>query len=72
MSGRYATIEEAALALTNRCLESYQALIGAMARNQFDGNNERRMFRIEQDSRQLKVDASKAAVSRMRASQGNQ
>jgi hypothetical protein len=51
-----------ALKLTNACLSQYQNLSKVTAKKKYDNSNERRMFRIEQNAKVLKIDASLAVV----------
>ncbi len=60
---QYADVREAALGLTELCLDEYQALNKMMARQNYDTSNERRMFTIEKNSRMLQIEASLPLVN---------
>ena len=55
-------ISAVALALTNVCVKEYVDMNRAIARYQIDNNNERRMFKVDQNSDGLKIDASRRIV----------
>jgi hypothetical protein len=66
ISEAFAQAAEAALALTNRCLDSYTGFIRAEARLRFDTSNEQRMYRNERNATQLKIEASLPVIIRYR------
>jgi len=55
--------EVVALKLTNHCLDEYKALNKITARYNYDTSNEQRMYKLEQNSERLKIDASLPLVN---------
>lgn len=55
--------EVAALNLTNHCLDEYKALNKITASHNYDTSNEQRMYKLEQNSERLKIDASLPVVN---------
>ena len=56
----------AALELTNLCLDHYEHLVKTQARYKLQTQNERRMFRIDQESDYAKIDASREVIEAAR------
>jgi len=66
IDNKQSDVKLVALALTNVCLDQYEALNKIIAQYDFDNSNERRMFTIDQNADYSKIDASLAIVNKNR------